>query len=78
MLLRTLKTAEGTFCSRFLIVLVLHSITQCCSVCYAGNMPDSRLDVLKGSSRQYHKRRTAVNEISVSLRKKLEMELKVE
>ena len=52
--------------------------TVCCSVCSAGNVPYCRLDVLKGSSRQYRKRPTPVREISVSLKKKLEMELKLE
>ena len=57
---------------------VAQDYTVCCSVCSAGNVPYGRLDVLKSSSRQYCKRPTPVREISVSLRKKLEMELEVE
>ena len=57
---------------------VVRQNTACCSVCCGGKVPYPKLDLLTPGPRQYRKSSPAVREISVDLKKKLELELKEE
>ena len=56
---------------------VVQDSSVCCSVCI-GKVPYHKLDILKSEARQYRKRPIAVRDISVDLKKQLEIDLKLE